>query len=263
MSEHDELRELVAIYALDALDDADRDRVLDHLAAGCEECEVGLREARAVSDRLGAEVTPEAPSERVRQELFQRVRGGAAASRSRRSPRTRVTSSTLAIAASLLFAAGIGGYSLRLRSSLDDARSALQIAEVHSERERAQLAERVAAFGAVLSSVTAVDTRTVALTGQGPIPEGVARAFVDPEQRRVLLYVYELPPPPPGQTYQLWVIVDGKPFDAGIFGLDAEGRARHTAVDLPEIGEAAVVAVTLEPAGGVPQPTGPIVLAGS
>jgi anti-sigma-K factor RskA len=76
-----------------------------------------------------------------------------------------------------------------------------------------------------------------------------------------VLFVHDLPSAPAGATYQAWTIEGGVPRSAGVFDTDATGRARHRGALPSAIAEDAVIAVTLEPAGGVPQPTGPIVLA--
>ena len=65
---------------------------------------------------------------------------------------------------------------------------------------------------------------------------------------------------PSGQTYQLWFVgADGSAVSAGTFLPGADGGA---AVALPGApGAAAAVGMTLEPAGGSPQPTSQPVLA--
>jgi anti-sigma-K factor RskA len=68
---------------------------------------------------------------------------------------------------------------------------------------------------------------------------------------------------PPDRQYQLWVFANGKPVDAGVFDADASGRALFESKDLAAISTAENFAVTVESRGGVPQPTGPIVLLGS
>ena len=69
---------------------------------------------------------------------------------------------------------------------------------------------------------------------------------------------------PAGKTYQLWLIpTEGKPISAGVFNPDAQGAGTILLPPLPEGVVAKAFAVTVEPSGGVPQPTGPIVLVGS
>jgi len=61
-----------------------------------------------------------------------------------------------------------------------------------------------------------------------------------------------VPPAPSGKTYEAWVIRDGKAKAAGLF----PGRAGTSVVEIPRaVHPGAVVAVTLERAGGVQQPT--------
>ena len=75
--------------------------------------------------------------------------------------------------------------------------------------------------------------------------------------------VPNLPPLPPGRVYQVWVVTAQAPVSAGLLTPDASGGGSvyfETPVDiLPPV----AVAVTLEPAGGVPAPTGERYLIGT
>jgi anti-sigma-K factor RskA len=62
-----------------------------------------------------------------------------------------------------------------------------------------------------------------------------------------------LPPPAAGTVYELWVIDGGRPRPAGQF------RGSLAALTRP-VPPGAVVAVSLEPAGGSSRPTGPLLL---
>lgn len=63
----------------------------------------------------------------------------------------------------------------------------------------------------------------------------------------------QLPEPPSGKQYQLWAIVDGKPVDAGVFGL-ADAASIYLQ-KMKEISGAQAFAITLENEGGSPVPT--------
>ena len=54
---------------------------------------------------------------------------------------------------------------------------------------------------------------------------------------------------------------EGKPVPAGVFDPDPSGRALFESTEFPPA-DAEAFAVTVEPRGGVPAPTGPIVLVG-
>jgi anti-sigma-K factor RskA len=138
------------------------------------------------------------------------------------------------------------------RAERAGARAVLAEAQTRAEaaeRERAELGE-------LLTAVAAREARMLALSSG---THAGARAFVTSE--RVVLLVHDLARAAPGRTYQLWAIEGGVPRSAGVFDTDASGRARYRASLGAAIRDDAVLAVTLEPAGGVPQPTGPIVLA--
>jgi anti-sigma-K factor RskA len=66
---------------------------------------------------------------------------------------------------------------------------------------------------------------------------------------------------PPGKAYQLWAIMD-KPVSAGTFGVDTGHKCRHMAKGIPDPSRVTKFAVSLEPEGGRPQPTGEIYLVG-
>ncbi|MCL6640158.1 MAG: anti-sigma factor, partial [Candidatus Rokubacteria bacterium] len=72
------------------------------------------------------------------------------------------------------------------------------------------------------------------------------------------LLVTNLPPPGPGRTYELWTLRGGAPRPAGTFEVGPSGEAT---VRVAPAGPVDAFAVTVEPAGGVPAPTGPVVLA--
>ncbi len=252
MKGHEEYQELVAVYALGTLDDQERQKLESHLASGCDACESALREARLVADDLVHAIAPVAPSAEVRERLLERVRQDVQPKRSSSQRSRREIWLALATAASVALAIGLTFHVLSLRQIIEQER-----------RARFELEERLARAQESIGAFTSPDIQTVSLTGQGPTPGAKARAFVDPANRRLFLYVYDLPAPPVGRTYQLWVIVDGTPVSVGTFGVDPSGNARLDSEPLPAFEGAVAVAVTEEPAGGVPQPTGPMVLLGS
>ena len=81
----------------------------------------------------------------------------------------------------------------------------------------------------------------------------------DPQTQKVWLYSVNLPECPPGTTYQLWAIHD-KPVSIGTFQMDRGETAHLVVKKVPSFTDAKTFAVSLEPSGGRPQPTGPIYL---
>lgn len=252
MKGHEEYQELVAVYALGNLDDQERQKLESHLASGCDACESALHEARLVADDLVHAIAPVTPSARVRERLLARVRKDQQPESGSAQRSQRGIWLPLATAASVALTTGLALHVLSMRQVIEQERDA-----------RFELEEKLAHAQDSVRAFTSSDIQTVSLAGQGPTPGAKARAFVDPENRRLFLYVYDLPAPPAGRTYQLWLIVDGTPVSVGTFGVDSTGNARLDSEPLPAFEGAVTVAVTQEPAGGVPQPTGPMVLLGS
>ncbi len=145
----------------------------------------------------------------------------------------------------------------RLQADLQVSEARLAAAEVEGRASRIRLA-RAQSETAILS---AADLRRVDLAGQKGAPQAAARAFWSRAQGLVLTTT-RLPELPAGRTYQLWVLTDGAPVSAGVFRPDPSGGTSvvfDTPVSLPA---PAGMAVSIEPDGGVPAPTGDIVLVG-
>jgi anti-sigma-K factor RskA len=129
-------------------------------------------------------------------------------------------------------------------------------------RETATLRDDLARQQAVLAILTDPATRIVALAGQPPSPGARARVLWH-EQAGGILVAAGLPALPPGKAYQLWALVGRRPpVPAGAFGVDARGAASLRVAPLVDRGPVQGFAVTLEPAGGLPAPSGPVYLAG-
>lgn len=112
---------------------------------------------------------------------------------------------------------------------------------------RRELAERERLLAAAL--------RADGMTLTGP---GGARARMVPADGGGLFVVAGLDEAPEGRVYQLWLLDDGHSVSAGTF--EVHGGVVGIEVDRPLEGVDGV-AVTLEPEGGSPQPTGPRILA--
>jgi hypothetical protein len=85
----------------------------------------------------------------------------------------------------------------------------------------------------------------------------------NPVSRTGLLLVTDLPQTPAGKTYELWGISGTESVPAGIFVVDTGGVALVRLPKLPETKAFDKFAVTIEPAGGAPPPTGAMVLLGN
>ena len=110
--------------------------------------------------------------------------------------------------------------------------------------------------------LTAPDVARVDLSGQPAAPAASARAYWS-RSRGMVFTGTNLPQLPAGRTYQVWVVTDQAPISAGFLRPDPQGGVSGTFATPPDIPQPTAVAVTLEPEGGVPAPTGDRYLVGT
>jgi anti-sigma-K factor RskA len=222
------IHELTAGYALDALDPAEREEFERHLA-GCEQCQEELASFWEVTSALAVAADGPAPSTALRERILADAQAEKQTvvpleSRRRLSP---ALAAVTAIAAAV--AIGLGIYSISLSGQLDDTKAALTAQE---------------SAAAVLADPTAT---TVALRS------GSGRLVVDGDGDAVLV-LDDLAAAPAGKTYQAWVVDGQTPVSAGTF----ETSDRQAIVPISQtVPDGAVVAVTVEEAGGASSPTLP------
>jgi anti-sigma-K factor RskA len=109
--------------------------------------------------------------------------------------------------------------------------------------------------------LAAPDLVRIDLAGQGPAPQASARALWS-RARGMVFTAANLPPLPAGRVYQVWVVTAQAPVSAGLLTPDPEGTGQSFFNTAPDIPPPAAVAVSIEPEGGVPAPTGEIYLVG-
>jgi len=78
-----------------------------------------------------------------------------------------------------------------------------------------------------------------------------------------IMVTYNLRQPAAGKTYQVWLVTDKEKISAGTFRPDANGKTVMHAHYALARNALRAVAITEEPEGGMPAPTGPMVVAGS
>jgi anti-sigma-K factor RskA len=112
--------------------------------------------------------------------------------------------------------------------------------------------------------LTAPDVARIDLAGQTPVaPQATARAFWS-RSRGMVFTAANLPPLPAGRVYQLWVVTAQRaPLSAGLLTPDGQGSVSATFNTPADIPQPVALAVTIEPAGGVPAPTGDRYLIGT
>ncbi|HEY7677155.1 MAG TPA: anti-sigma factor [Candidatus Methylomirabilis sp.] len=133
--------------------------------------------------------------------------------------------------------------------------------EVEEARQQVgALSAQVAQQRELLAILRSPETEVVTLAGLKPSPAARGRMWWNPEAGGIFV-ANALPAAPSGKVYQLWAIAGGKPVSAGVFDVDAKGAGGLPVKPLAGIRKVDVFAVTLEPAGGLPQPSGEMYLA--
>jgi hypothetical protein len=171
----------------------------------------------------------------------------------------------LATAASLALAAGLTIYTSQLRGRIVFLEEELRDTRARADAADQRLANAVRTAGDALSTVavlTAPDVARVDLAGQAAAPKASARAFWS-RSRGMVFTASNLPPLPAGKTYQVWVVTGQGPLSAGLLTLDAQGGANETFKTPSDIPQPVAMAVTVEPTGGSPGPTGDRYLVGA
>ena len=221
-----EPHDLLAAYALDALDDDERERFERHLQ-DCEECSEQLALLREPVAALAYAAEGPAPPEALRGRIIESARAEprAAVIKLRRRNWPLAAVAGVAAAAACL-AIGLGIWAHSLSSSLDRERSAKSVYE------------QVLKAGATAKPL-----------------EGASGSLLVANDGRGVLVVCGLDKAPSTKTYEAWVIAGKTSQPAGLF----RGGSGCSPLVLSEsVPKGATVAATLERAGGTTAPTSQI-----
>ncbi len=230
--EHSLLRENIPAYALGALD-AEETRALEAHLQTCEACRAELADYRAISDNLLMTVPPQQPSPALRKRLQSRLPSAQSAQKTRQ-PRLAWSLGRLALGAALVLL-----FAMNLFSFL----------QVRSFQQQAQNTQ------AVLAMLSYPDTQSLPIRG-GNVSGTV---LVDKDRNSAAVIAWNLPRISSTQTYQIWWIEpNGQRVSAGVFRPQADlPYATQPCFASQSISNFVGLGVTVEPAGGSPQPTGP------
>lgn len=221
-----ELLELATPYALDAMSDDERADI-EHRLAGAPAAVVEAfhTEVRQVRETMAvvAEIHALEPPAQLRDRVLAAARAEGEPSRSRRGPRVLAAAAAAVVVG--LAAVGVG---VALWPT-----------------DQPSTAEEIFA---------APDVQTT--SGQLPVG-GSATVIYSPTRHAGVLVMNDVPPPPPGSVYQMWLLGEQGPRSAGTMA--AADIAPSTTAVLPDLGESQALAFTVEPGTGSEQPTGAVV----
>jgi anti-sigma factor RsiW len=229
-TEDTDIHDLVAAYALDAVDDDERMAFERHLET-CDRCREELATLRDTAASLAYAAPATAPPPELRERILDTARAertNVVPLKPRRSHTTAILGTATAIAAGIAIALGV--WNVSLHNSLDDKDAAL------AATNKALI---------VVGDAKALRQDLSGASGQ----------LVVASSGKAALVVCNLPKAPSGKTYQAWVLTES-PTPAGEFDPSTGCVAVPLAASVPD---GTGVAVTVEPDGGSKQPTtGPI-----
>jgi anti-sigma-K factor RskA len=247
------------LYALGVLEGQEKAAIESHVPT-CPECAKKLAEARGRIALLAFSAPRLEPSPTAREQLMRQVRASAESPEVQRAQRKpdraggffgRWWAAAVLVPACilLLFVAG------RLRNENERLSRDLAQEQATLQQRQKQLDEARHAQALLESK----DTVSVALAQQPGMPKGDVRVMYNSKMGMAMCDGW-VEPAPANKSYQLWLVPrEGKPISAGMI---EGGPINPWMVKLPQGMAAKAFAVTLEPAGGMPQPTGPMVLVG-
>jgi anti-sigma-K factor RskA len=215
--EQELIHELVAAYALDALDDSERREFDEHLAT-CEECREELEGLRNAAAALAYVPEGPAPPPALRDRVLKRVhedRHANVVPLRRRFALPAVATFAVAAAAATIVLALWGS---SLSSSLD---------------RKTTLSRVLGDPAATHVQMGTASQVVVGSNGQAAVVSSLGRA-------------------PSGKTYELWVIQGDNIRSAGLF---ADGKTASPVLLGRSVPKGAHVGISIERSGGVSQPT--------
>ena len=232
MSDHEEIRELLPGYVLDALDPEESALVQSHLS-GCAACRREVAAFLRVTDQLAVGAAEALqPRSAPRPELEERILRAASLMRARQSerPRPRWAAVLAAAAVVLILLLGAGNLLQWTRSPQFAARSKGLI--------------------------------TVALTGTIDHQEAYGTIVVDRDDNEGVLAVRGLPQLGPDSRYQLWLKKGTEIQSGGLFRVDEEGYGSLLIKVPGGFRGFRAFSISVEPALGSQSPSGTPILNG-
>ncbi len=261
---HDDFAALAHGYALGTLTEEEARSFASHLTT-CDECQQSVRDLAAVGEALARALPQHTPPPGLRDRVLTRATAPAARDRrvqsailSQSGPRYGWLAAAAAVVAAVTSVMAWQYREEAARARVEQQSTVLRMRSLEQQVAALQTTASTAAQTRLV--LAARDMARIDLSGQVPAPGAAGRVFWSPTHGLVFAAT-NLPPLPPGSVYQLWVVGD-TPVSAGIGQPTSAGELSINSAPNPPSRPKAF-ALTIEPAGGRPAPTGPMFLVGS
>lgn len=246
---HDDLKDLVPLYALDALPSKDELELVAHLRT-CSECSALLAEHRETAGMLAFSAPSFQASPGLRDRILSEASktshlqlAPAPAARSVVRPNRRLQWLG-GLAAACVFALVVGGLVVRQAADRDPGAAQQEILLARQQE--------------ALSIISSPDSIAIFMNSTDDFPDAYGKAFVSSEDGKAAVLLSGLSEPDE-DIYTLWLIEDGDP--SRVTDFDVKGGAQTILVDDRDVDATVSFAVTREPNPGNTSPLGPVVIA--
>ncbi len=274
----EEFEQLSAEYALGSLSGDDLRRLEEYLRTAPAGVLEEFQEIAGTASLLPLALERTAPPPGVKEKLRQKIRLSIAAHEGaralsddggafrRKAGQARLWKYTAW--AALPVAVILGVFVLKLTGTVGEregelAQAGEQVA--HLTTQITELKGELAQKEALLKVLASQKIEITVMNGLKVNPVGFGKIIWDPEKRSAILQVSRLPGIGRDKDYQLWVIKGKTPISAGVFSVNDTSASffRIDGLAVTDPKEISAFAVTLEPKGGLPAPSGDMYLAGS
>ncbi len=206
-----------------------------------------------------AERNSNAPKERTREQLFDKLFNGNPAVNAKGTNTASISkpmtmNKKYLVAASVaLLASAILNIFLYMR--LKDSENELMVLNSEKQQFATIMASEKTNYMALqeqMDKMNSEDMIRVKLSGSELMPDARAMVYYNMQNKEVYLHIGKLPAAPENKQYQLWAIVNGIPVDAGVFDAEGLNVPLHK---MKNSNPPAAFAVTIEKKGGSVNPT--------
>lgn len=254
-----ELAASLATIALGGELTADEQRRLLATLVNCAGCRRRLEGYAAVAETLPISLPEADPPADLRERIVAAARRSVPAQQTAPAPRRwpglppwAKSRPLLAFVLALVLVLSAGQ---QLQLMQQQEQIARQQAQLDQQQEQAARNATI-----VLAAFGNEDAQEGLLEPTGNAPAASGRFFISPGAPAIALYVKQLPLPPAGMEYQLWITSDDQTINGGAIKVNAEGRAWRLIQPLQPLNEIKRIFITLEPQGAGTRPTGPAYL---
>jgi anti-sigma-K factor RskA len=248
---------LCSAYVLGALSEKERLDFEERLKSATEEEIKLLNELMEARDEMALAVDSPEPRSDLFVDILNKI-----SKEPKQAPVIPIWAYRLAAAVLLVGMLGLVMFSQQLSGTLDEKVAVIDqqtsvITELEGELEKRN---------ELLAILESREVNFIIMAGLDVNPDGYGKVIWDTENQRALLQLANLPQPPQDRDYQLWLIKDDQsPISAGVFNFEQPSTDLFFKVEQLQESPSDIMnmfAVTLEPKGGVPQPTGDMYLLG-